>query len=94
MAAVSSTVTDWLCLVWLSFQADEAEKKVACRFDWHQTSSTVTISVYAKLADPSKTVIEANKVSARLNIVFDAGNSYFNKSFILHGVRNTHPTLI
>lgn len=67
-------------------KGDEAEKKVTCRFDWHQTPSTVTISVYAKVADPTKTVIEANKVTAKLNVVFDAGNSYFNKSFVLHGV--------
>jgi len=43
--------------------------------------------VYAKVVDPAKTVIEANKVTAKLNIVFDAGSSYFNKSFVLHGVR-------
>ena len=68
-------------------QSDEVEKKVTCRFDWHQTPSTVTISVYAKIADPTKTTVETNKVTANLNIVFDAGNSCFNKSFVLHGVR-------
>ena len=67
-------------------QSDEAEKKVTCRFDWHQTPSTVTITVYAKLADPTKTTIDANKVTAKLNVVFDAGMSYFNKSFVLRGV--------
>jgi len=67
-------------------QSDEVEKKVSCRFDWHQTASTVTISVYAKLADPAKTTVEVNKVTAKLNVVFDAGLSYFNKSFILRGV--------
>jgi len=39
------------------------------------------------VADPTKTTIEANKVAAKLNIVFDAGISYFNKSFVLYGVR-------
>lgn len=59
---------------------------MTCRFDWHQTASAVTISVYAKIADPTKTTVEVNKVTAKLNIVFDAGNCYFNKSFILRGV--------
>jgi cysteine and histidine-rich domain-containing protein len=59
---------------------------VACRFDWHQTASNVTISVYAKLADPSQTSVEVNKVTAKISIVFDDGKSYFNKEFILRGV--------
>merc|ERR1712076_257092 len=32
--------------VW--FKTDESEKKVDCRFDWHQTGSFVTVSVFAK----------------------------------------------
>lgn len=65
---------------------DVSEKKVACRFDWHQTPSSVTISVYAKVADPTKTFVEVNQVSAKLHIVFDAGKSQFDKLFVLRGV--------
>jgi hypothetical protein len=65
---------------------DVTEKKVACRFDWHQTPSSVTISVYAKVADPTKTWVEVNRVSAKLHIVFENGNSHFDKLFILRGV--------
>lgn len=67
-------------------QSTEVERRVACRFDWHQTTSSVTISVYAKLADPSKTSVEVNKVKAKISIVFDGGKSYFDKEFMLYGV--------
>jgi len=65
---------------------DDGEKKVACRFDWHQTASTVSVSFYAKLADPTKTYIEVNKVTAKVTIVFDGGKSHFEKFFTLRGV--------
>jgi hypothetical protein len=62
----------------------EGEKKVACRYDWHQTGSAVTVSVFAKLAQPLKTWVEANKVTLRINIVFDGGKSQFEKFFVLN----------
>jgi len=65
---------------------DDTEKKVVCRFDWHQTASSVTISFYAKVADPTKTFIEVNKVTAKINIVFDGGKSHFEKFFVLRGI--------
>ena len=65
---------------------DDGEKKVACRYDWHQTGSLVTISVYAKVALPTKTYVEANKVTAKINIVFEGGKSHFQKFFVLRGV--------
>lgn len=65
---------------------DDGEKKVACRFDWHQTASTVSVSFYAKLAEPTKTLVEVNKVTAKVSIVFDGGKSHFEKFFTLRGV--------
>ena len=59
---------------------------MVCRYDWHQTASTVTISFYAKVADPTKTCVEVNKVTAKVKIVFDGGKSQFEKFFILRGV--------
>lgn len=55
-------------------------EKKSCRFDWHQTGPFVTISVFSKVADPEKTVIEANKIAININIVFDGGKSLFEKS--------------
>jgi cysteine and histidine-rich domain-containing protein len=59
---------------------------VTCRFDWHQTASNVSVSFYAKLADPAKTFVEVNKVTAKVNIVFGEGGSHFEKLFVLQGV--------
>jgi cysteine/histidine-rich domain-containing protein 1 len=72
------------CHLWKK-KSDVREKKVACRFDWHQTPSSVTISVYAKITDPTKTWVDVNQVSANLHIVFD-GINQFDKSFVLRGV--------
>lgn len=78
-----------LCLLFLFllfFCQDDGEKKVDCRLDWHQTGSHVTISVFAKVAQPSKTWVEVNKVAAKINIVFDGGKSQFQKEVVLRGV--------
>ena len=58
-------------------------EKTSCRFDWHQTGPNVTISVFSKVADPEKTVIQANKISVNINIVFDGGKSLFEQSIHL-----------
>ena len=67
------------------FQESE-ESKVACRVDWHQTASFVTVSIFAKLTQPEKSLVEANGVSLRVKLVFEAGKKQFEKSFILQGV--------
>lgn len=70
--------------VWIA--KDGEEKKVACRLDWHQTGTHVTISVFAKMADPTKTWVEVNKVASKVNIVFEGGKSNFQKDIVLKGV--------
>jgi len=72
--------------LWKKKEEESTEKKVACRFDWHQTSSLVTLSIFAKLSQPHKTVVEANKVALKVNVVFDGGKSHFDKSYVLHGI--------
>lgn len=48
------------CMMFLSLQG----KKVApCRFDWHQTGSQVTMSIYAKNSNPELCSVEANSIS-------------------------------
>ena len=59
---------------------------MACRFDWHQTGQFVTISVFAKVADPEQTSVEANGVVVNVKVVFDSGQSVFQQRFCLHGV--------
>ena len=36
------------------------KKTQTCRMDWHQTSSMVVVSFYAKACVPEKSVVEAN----------------------------------
>jgi len=59
---------------------------VACRHDWHQTGSFVTVSVFTKLTQPLKSWVEVNRVTLKVNIVFDGGKSQFEKFFVLSGV--------
>ena len=35
----------------------------AYRYDWHQTSTHVLISIYAKVCDPEKCTVEANETN-------------------------------
>ncbi|XP_019646965.1 PREDICTED: cysteine and histidine-rich domain-containing protein 1-like isoform X2 [Branchiostoma belcheri] len=70
--------------VWIKEEGDT--KKVACRFDWHQTGALVVISIYAKVCDPEKTFVEANRVRVKMNVVFDQGNSQFQQDVVLRGM--------
>ncbi|XP_033739622.1 cysteine and histidine-rich domain-containing protein 1-like [Pecten maximus] len=70
--------------MWIVPESDK--QKVACRTDWHQTPSTVTISVFAKVAVPDKCVIEANQVSCNIFITFDGGKSVYEKQTELREV--------
>lgn len=46
----------------------------------------MTISVFSKVADPDKTVIEANKISISIKIVFENGKSLFERYIHLKDV--------
>ncbi|KAK3098877.1 hypothetical protein FSP39_023910 [Pinctada imbricata] len=63
-----------------------AGEKKSCRFDWHQTNSYMTISVYSKVTMPEKCIIKANRVRCDISIVFDGGNSLFENNIILREV--------
>ncbi|ESN96302.1 hypothetical protein HELRODRAFT_68024 [Helobdella robusta] len=64
----------------------DEEKKVACRLDWHQTPSHVTITIFSKLTSPEKTKVEVNGVRCCIHIVFDVGRSVFDKDILLKGI--------
>lgn len=36
------------------------KKKVACRYDWHQTGNQVVVTIYAKNTNPEHSYVEAN----------------------------------
>ncbi|KAF7699745.1 cysteine and histidine-rich domain-containing protein 1a [Silurus meridionalis] len=61
-------------------------KKVApCRFDWHQTASHVTISIYAKHSNPELCSVRANRTKVCIRLVFD-GEKEFEQNISLWGV--------
>ncbi|KAK3594810.1 hypothetical protein CHS0354_002848 [Potamilus streckersoni] len=70
--------------VWKKDEPEGAEK--TCRLDWFQTGPDVTVSVFAKLAIPEKTYVEANRVSCNIHIVFEGGKSLWTKTLILKDV--------
>lgn len=53
--------------------------------DWHQTGNNVTISVFAKCADPTKTIVKVNRVSVDIYIVFE-GDKIYTENIELNGV--------
>jgi len=65
---------------WIKPKVSE-EKKT--RLDWHQTPSTVCLSLFAKVAMPDCTSVKVNKVKCQVDIVYEGGNSMYSKTFIL-----------
>ncbi|KAF7661221.1 hypothetical protein LDENG_00266050 [Lucifuga dentata] len=63
------------------------KKKVACRYDWHQTGNNVVVTIYAKNTNPELSCIEANRTVLSCNIQFE-NDKLFKKDFHLWGVIN------
>ncbi|XP_062440735.1 integrin beta-1-binding protein 2 [Rhea pennata] len=61
------------------------KKAVSCRQDWHQTSSHVVVTVYAKNPLPTLSTIKANRTVLEIHIVFE-GNKIFEAELDLWGV--------
>jgi cysteine/histidine-rich domain-containing protein len=60
---------------------------VKCRYDWHQTSSNVVVSVFAKKYDPDRSFVELNPVRLKVHLFFPEEQSVFNIDLELCGVR-------
>ncbi|XP_072126876.1 cysteine and histidine-rich domain-containing protein 1 isoform X3 [Mobula birostris] len=45
--------------LWTKKESDK--KLVGCRYDWHQTGSTVVLTVYAKTSSPEHSYVDANQ---------------------------------
>lgn len=70
---------------WIETESEKA-LKVACRYDWHQTSSHAVLSIYCKQTRPELTVIKANRVCLSVDVRFDNGKNRFQKEMTLEGV--------
>ncbi|NWH17026.1 CHRD1 protein, partial [Grus americana] len=60
-------------------------KAVLCRQDWHQTSSQVVVTVYAKNPLPALSSVKANHTVLEVHIIFE-GNKIFQTELDLWGV--------
>ncbi|XP_075040557.1 integrin beta-1-binding protein 2 isoform X2 [Mixophyes fleayi] len=68
-------------------------QEVSCRYDWHQTSSLVVITVYAKTVLPDLTTVEANRTQMDIQISFQ-GKKEFRKQLELWGVIDTEKSFV
>jgi len=58
-----------------------------CRYDWHQTSSNVVVSVFAKKYDPDRSFVELNPIRLKVHLFFPEEPSVFDLDVELWGVR-------
>ncbi|NWI16604.1 CHRD1 protein, partial [Crypturellus soui] len=66
--------------------ADKGDKKaVSCRQDWHQTSSHVVVTVYARNPLPALSTVKANRTVLEVHVVFE-GDKVFQAELELWGV--------
>ncbi|XP_076202930.1 integrin beta-1-binding protein 2 [Aptenodytes patagonicus] len=61
------------------------KKAVSCRHDWHQTSSQVVVTVYAKNPLPTLSSVKANRTVLEVHVIFE-GNKIFQAELDLWGV--------
>nr|XP_060612567.1 integrin beta-1-binding protein 2 [Anolis sagrei ordinatus] len=69
--------------LWVKKQQDK--RLVSCRQDWHQTSSQVVVTLYAKTPLPELSSVKANRTSVDIHIVFE-GDKVFQAELDLWGV--------
>ncbi|CRK87088.1 CLUMA_CG000838, isoform A [Clunio marinus] len=66
---------------------DEESKKVNCRWDWHQTGSTVVVAVYAKNYDYRKSFVNVNPIRLTVKLIFpQQDDAEFNIDLELRGI--------
>lgn len=66
---------------------------VKCRWDWHQTSDYVIVSVYAKKYDPTLSFVKVNPIRLNTKLVFrEQGDATFELDLELRGVINIEKT--
>ncbi|XP_035180968.1 integrin beta-1-binding protein 2 [Oxyura jamaicensis] len=72
----------------------KADKKaVSCRQDWHQTSSQVVVTIYAKNPLPALSSVKANRTVLEVHVIFE-GNKIFQAELDLWGVIETEKSFV
>lgn len=57
-----------------------------CRTDWHQTGSSVVVSIFAKNYDPYKSSISVSPTRLKISVFFPDEEQLFQKEYKLYGV--------
>lgn len=71
----------------------EEQESVACRWDWHQTPSTVVVAVYCKNYDYKKSFVKVNPVRLIVKLIFPLqNNAEFNIDVELRGLIDVSKT--
>uniref|UniRef100_A0A0K8TLR9 Putative zn2+-binding protein melusin/rar1 n=1 Tax=Tabanus bromius TaxID=304241 RepID=A0A0K8TLR9_TABBR len=74
---------------------DKNKKDVECRYDWHQTGSTVVVAVYAKMYHYEKSYVKVNPIRLQVMLVFpEQGNGTFKLDLELRGVIKPNETKV
>ncbi|XP_054852349.1 integrin beta-1-binding protein 2 [Eublepharis macularius] len=69
------------------------KKLVSCRQDWHQTSSQVVVTIYAKTPLPKLSSVKANRTVLDIHIIFE-GDKVFQAKMDLWGVINVEKSCV
>lgn len=71
----------------------EESTNVSCRWDWHQTPSTVVVAIYAKNYDYKKSFVKVSPVRLMIKLVFpQQANAEFNIDLELRGIIDVSKT--
>lgn len=62
--------------------------------DWFQTSPSVNISVFAKVAVPDQCWVKVNQGRCNIHIVFDGGKSLYEQCLVLRNVSDFNPSIL
>ncbi|KDR20463.1 Cysteine and histidine-rich domain-containing protein 1, partial [Zootermopsis nevadensis] len=68
------------------FKEKGQDQEVSCRYDWHQTSSDVVVSIFAKKYDPDGSFVQLNPVRLMVHLFFPEDQSVFSLDLELRGV--------
>ncbi|KAJ9586871.1 hypothetical protein L9F63_019553, partial [Diploptera punctata] len=70
--------------IWVKQKANQENPK--CRYDWHQTSNNVVVSVFAKKYNPECSTVHLNPIRLKVHLYFPEEDSSFDLDLELRGI--------